>query len=98
MTVLVVGAFCQYIGRALLEYTFIPASKMSETDAAKPAEVAAPAAEKPADDGNILKTTVKTNYEDVKKNNKFDPSVREVTDDPDAIRKQVGSSCNSKWV
>jgi lupus La protein len=70
---------------------------MSEVDATtKPVE--APAAEQPekqetttaaAGDTSVIKTTAKTDYKDIKKNNKFDPSVREVTDDPNAIRKQV---------
>jgi len=36
----------------------------------------------------ILKTTAKHD-ENPRNNRKFDPSVREVTDDPNAIRKQV---------
>lgn len=36
----------------------------------------------------ILKTTAKHD-ENPRNNRKFDPSVREVTDDPEAIRKQV---------
>lgn len=68
---------------------------MSEAEAvSKPVE-AAPAAEQ-ADANNtestMLKTAAKIDYKDVKKNNKFDPSVREVSDDPDAIRKQVRQS------
>lgn len=43
-----------------------------------------------ANDSNaLLKTTAKIDYENHKNNRKFDPSVRDVTDDPDAIRKQV---------
>ncbi|RSM20502.1 hypothetical protein CDV31_000728 [Fusarium ambrosium] len=38
---------------------------------------------------NILKTTAKIDHENHRNNRKFDPSTREVTDDPDAIRKQV---------
>lgn len=64
---------------------------MSEVEAttkpieATPGQEQAPAAE----DSSMIKTTAKINHDDVKKNNKFDPSVREVTDDPEAIRKQV---------
>lgn len=36
-----------------------------------------------------LKTTAQIDYKDQKSNNKFDPTTREVTDDPVAIRKQV---------
>lgn len=39
--------------------------------------------------GTILKTKGKIDYENPRNNRKFDPSVREVTDDPVAIRKQV---------
>lgn len=42
--------------------------------------------EKPAE---VLKTKGKIDYDDLSKNRKFDPSIREVTDDPVAIRKQV---------
>lgn len=42
-----------------------------------------------AEDTSMIKTTAQIDREDVKKNNKFDPSVRDVTDDPEAIRKQV---------
>ncbi|KHN97894.1 RNA-binding La domain protein [Metarhizium album ARSEF 1941] len=65
---------------------------MSEVDAttqpveAPPAEQQETAA---AEDTSMIKTTAKTDHKDIKKNNKFDPSVREVTDDPEAIRKQV---------
>ncbi|KAH8172703.1 la domain-containing protein [Sarocladium implicatum] len=91
---------------------------MSEADATKPTEAAAPQVEekptesttaeetkseetKPetenteskdeASDGkpNILKTTAKHDKENKGNNRKFDPSTREVTDDPVAIRKQV---------
>lgn len=53
----------------------------AETTSAEQAPAATPAEES--------KTTAKIDHKDVKKNNKFDPSVREVTDDPVAIRKQV---------
>lgn len=52
-------------------------------------ETSADAAAAAAEDDSMIKTTAQTDYKDVKKNNKFDPSVREVTDDPEAIRKQV---------
>lgn len=38
---------------------------------------------------NILKTTAKIDRENASNNRKFDPSVRQVTDDPEEIRKQV---------
>ncbi|KAL6881662.1 hypothetical protein HDV57DRAFT_71419 [Trichoderma longibrachiatum] len=38
---------------------------------------------------NILKTTAKIDRENLQSNRKFDPSVRQVTDDPEEIRKQV---------
>ncbi|EQK97507.1 RNA-binding La domain protein [Ophiocordyceps sinensis CO18] len=41
------------------------------------------------DKSKMLKTTAKVDRDNVRNNRKFDPSVREVTDDPDAIRKQV---------
>lgn len=84
---------------------------MSEADATKPTEAAAPQVEdKPTEstpaeetktetteskdeaaDGkpNILKTTAQHDKDHKGNNRKFDPSTREVTDDPVAIRKQV---------
>lgn len=38
---------------------------------------------------NILKTTAKIDRGNASNNRKFDPSVRQVTDDPEEIRKQV---------
>ena len=38
---------------------------------------------------DMLKTTAKTDYSNLENNRKFDPTTREVTDDPSAIRKQV---------
>lgn len=38
---------------------------------------------------DVLKTKGRIDYENPKNNRKFDPSTRGVTDDPDAIRKQV---------
>jgi lupus La protein len=94
---------------------------MSEADATKPTEAAAPQVEETAPEAtpveepkteetkpeaeseskdeakdadangskaNILKTTARSD-KDASKNRKFDPSIREVTDDPVAIRKQV---------
>ncbi|QUC16692.1 uncharacterized protein UV8b_00933 [Ustilaginoidea virens] len=62
------------------------AEKANETSEAepttKPVEAAAVATDK-----SVTKTMDKTDKD--AKNNKFDPSVREVTDDPVAIRKQV---------
>jgi lupus La protein len=40
------------------------------------------------DKPNVLKTTARSD-KDARNNRKFDPSTREVTDDPVAIRKQV---------
>ncbi|KAF4963460.1 hypothetical protein FZEAL_10933, partial [Fusarium zealandicum] len=40
-------------------------------------------------DSNILKTTAQVDRENYRNNRKFDPTTREVTDDPEAIRKQV---------
>ena len=37
----------------------------------------------------VLKTKGQIDYENPKNNRKFDPTQREVSDDPDAIRKQV---------
>lgn len=51
-----------------------------------------PEEEKPAtnEDGTkLLKTTAKIDHDNHRKNVKFDPSTREVTDDPEIIRKQV---------
>ncbi|KAK2595916.1 hypothetical protein QQS21_006511 [Conoideocrella luteorostrata] len=63
---------------------------MSEAEAATQPTGATPVQEQaPASENTMIKTTAQTDYKDVKKNNKFDPSVRDVTDDPDAIRKQV---------
>ena len=44
-----------------------------------------------ADDKQILKTKGKIDYENPQNNRKFDPAARGVTDDPNAIRKQVRS-------
>lgn len=81
-------------------------AKAPETTTETPAEETAvkeeaPAAEAPAADAaapseapkaDILKTTAKIDRKDPKKNRKFDPESREVTDDPEAIRKQVGTN------
>lgn len=40
-------------------------------------------------ENQVLKTTAKTDYRNHANNRKFDPSSREVTDDPNAILKQV---------
>ncbi|KAF5662555.1 hypothetical protein FHETE_7907 [Fusarium heterosporum] len=45
--------------------------------------------EKPEEKKDVLKTTAKHDSENPRNNRKFDPSTREVTDDPNAIRKQV---------
>lgn len=63
----------------------------AEETAEKKTEEKAEAEEKFEDkkDAKILKTTAKVDYQNPRNNNKFDPSTREVTDDPAAIRKQV---------
>ncbi|KAF5686722.1 RNA-binding La1 [Fusarium circinatum] len=45
--------------------------------------------EKPEEKKEILKTTAKHDDANPRNNRKFDPSTREITDDPEAIRKQV---------
>ncbi|KAF5718121.1 hypothetical protein FMUND_5413 [Fusarium mundagurra] len=45
--------------------------------------------DKPEEKKEILKTTAKHDDANPRNNRKFDPSTREVTDDPEAIRKQV---------
>lgn len=45
--------------------------------------------EKSEEKKEILKTTAKHDDANPRNNRKFDPSTREVTDDPEAIRKQV---------
>ena len=70
---------------------------MSEADAtAQPVEAVeqtttaeAPATNGQSNDTNMVKTTAKIDKENYKNNRKFDPSQREVSDDPAAIRKQV---------
>jgi lupus La protein len=72
-------------------------SEETKTEAAEPAIKDESAQdEKPADSepqkgqsANILKTKGKIDFDNKRNNRKFDPSVREVTDDPVAIRKQV---------
>lgn len=75
-----------------------PTEAQAQTTEEKPAEEkpaeASAAEDKPAEqsasvDSALLKTKAKTDYDNLKNNRKFDPSTREVTDDPDAIRKQV---------
>lgn len=44
-----------------------------------------------ANSGSILKTQGKIDFHNPRNNRKFDPSTREVTDDPVSIRKQVRS-------
>lgn len=55
----------------------------------KTEEVSEKSEEKPEEKKEVLKTTAKHDNENPRNNRKFDPSSREVTDDPDAIRKQV---------
>lgn len=64
-----------------------PAEQQEATTAGETAEETSK--EAGTEDASMIKTTAKTDYKDFKKNNKFDPSVREVTDDPESIRKQV---------
>lgn len=66
--------------------------KTEEKTEVKPEEKAEEASEKKPEESksaNILKTTAKIDHENHRNNRKFDPSIRDVTDDPDAIRKQV---------
>lgn len=65
--------------------------KAEEKTEEKPQEKAEETSEKKPEESktNILKTTAKIDHENHRNNRKFDPSTREVTDDPDAIRKQV---------
>lgn len=69
-----------------------PVEKTEEKTEEKPQEKPEEASEKKPEESkstNILKTTAKIDHENHRNNRKFDPSTREVTDDPDAIRKQV---------
>ncbi|KAL7949852.1 hypothetical protein V8C42DRAFT_184484 [Trichoderma barbatum] len=65
------------------------------TEAAEAVEAAEAAEAKETEEtekkngASILKTTAKIDRDNVANNRKFDPSVREVTDDPEEIRKQV---------
>ncbi|KAL6795690.1 hypothetical protein J3E68DRAFT_404983 [Trichoderma sp. SZMC 28012] len=62
-----------------------------ETEAAEAAETKETETEETEkkNGANILKTTAKIDRENASNNRKFDPSVRQVTDDPEEIRKQV---------
>jgi lupus La protein len=62
-----------------------PAAEEKQVDQPEVAAETKPAADEP----KILKTTAQIDRENHKNNRKFDPSTREVTDDPVAIRKQV---------
>ncbi|KAI8654914.1 hypothetical protein NCS57_01238800 [Fusarium keratoplasticum] len=69
-----------------------PVEKTEEKTEEKPQEKAEETSENKPEESkstNILKTTAKIDHENHRNNRKFDPSTREVTDDPDAIRKQV---------
>ncbi|KAJ3457398.1 hypothetical protein MRS44_014539 [Fusarium solani] len=69
-----------------------PVEKTEEKTEEKPQEKAEETSEKKPEESkstSILKTTAKIDHENHRNNRKFDPSTREVTDDPDAIRKQV---------
>ncbi|KAF4977585.1 hypothetical protein FDECE_18340 [Fusarium decemcellulare] len=66
-----------------------PVEKTEEKAEEKPKEESEDKSEDKKDSNKVLKTTAKTDYENPRKNRKFDPSTREVTDDPSAIRKQV---------
>jgi lupus La protein len=65
--------------------------KTSEKPEEKPEEKTEeqPAAQSADQPSKILKTTAQVDYENPRNNRKFDPSTRDVTDDPAAIRKQV---------
>ncbi|KAJ4228869.1 hypothetical protein NW759_003588 [Fusarium solani] len=69
-----------------------PVEKTEEKTEEKPQEKVEETSEKKPEESkstSILKTTAKIDHENHRNNRKFDPSTREVTDDPDAIRKQV---------
>lgn len=69
-----------------------PVEKIEEKTEENPEVKAEEMSEKKPEESkstNILKTTAKIDHENHRNNRKFDPSTREVTDDPDAIRKQV---------
>lgn len=68
-----------------------PEVKAEETEEAKP-DVKTEVKDEDEDKKDILKTKGRIDYADLKANRKFDPSVRDVTDDPIAIRKQVRHS------
>ncbi|KAK3192519.1 hypothetical protein K4F52_001318 [Lecanicillium sp. MT-2017a] len=61
----------------------------TEPPAATEAPAAAPEANGDANNSNMVKTTAQIDRENYKNNRKFDPSQREISDDPAAIRKQV---------
>ncbi|CAM1511154.1 Fc.00g086670.m01.CDS01 [Cosmosporella sp. VM-42] len=63
-----------------------PVVQSEEKAEDKPEEKTEQATDK---DSKILKTKAKIDYDNPRNNRKFDPSVRGVTDDPVAIRKQV---------
>lgn len=71
---------------AAAETTTTTAQSTEEKPVEK-AEATEESAEK--SDVKIIKTQARTDYKDHQNNRKFDPSSREVTDDPAAIRKQV---------
>ncbi|KAF4125271.1 hypothetical protein GMORB2_4111 [Geosmithia morbida] len=76
---------------AEVEETPAEEPKSEETSAEETHTEEAPA-ENPKDgaaSSDVLKTTAKIDRKDFKNNRKFDPESREVTDDPEAIRKQV---------
>ncbi|KAL7797160.1 hypothetical protein V8C43DRAFT_278304 [Trichoderma afarasin] len=60
-----------------------------EAEAAEAAETKETEETEKKNGANILKTTAKIDRDNASNNRKFDPSVRQVTDDPEEIRKQV---------
>lgn len=66
-----------------------PEAKDENTEGTKDAKEEDGKDETSDDKKNILKTKGQIDYENHKANRKFDPSARGVTDDPNAIRKQV---------
>ncbi|KAF4447128.1 lupus La protein [Fusarium austroafricanum] len=66
-----------------------PATQPTEEKVEKSEEHTEKSEDKLEEKKDILKTTAKHDNENPRNNRKFDPSTREVTDDPNAIRKQV---------
>lgn len=76
-----------------VEHTETPAAPTSEAIETAKADEGEGEAKEEESNGNknasVLKTKGQIDYDNYKNNRKFDPSTRQVTDDPAAIRKQV---------